>query len=85
MCVVLMKTYLFRLGMHRQPIRVETFVIRHGGVELLCCCGVQQVRGLIYECDTKLQLLGGVMRSVCARTGLPLTWMRQAISVRPSE
>jgi hypothetical protein len=56
------KTYLLRLGMHGQPIRIEAFVIRHGGSESSCICEVEskmaQCRGLIYECDTKLQLLG---------------------------
>lgn len=57
------KTYLLRLGMHRQPVRVEAFVVRHGGSESSCVCKVEskmsQGRGLmIYEGDTKLQLLG---------------------------
>jgi hypothetical protein len=49
--------------MHRQPVRVEAFVVRHDGIKLSSVCEVESecrnVSGLmIYECDTKLQLLG---------------------------
>ena len=61
------KTYLLRLGMHRQPIRVEAFVVGHNGGESSCVCKVEskmsQGRGLIYEGDTKLQLLGAGRQS----------------------
>jgi hypothetical protein len=48
--------------MHGQPVRVEAFVVRHIGIEWVWDLGaVKQVvhgQGLIYECDTKLQMLG---------------------------
>jgi hypothetical protein len=32
-------THLLGLGVHRQPVRVEAFVVRHGGVAMLEVCG----------------------------------------------